>query len=345
MPLSAMPGLIATQNPAASLSHPAPLATTGKVIFVSSTRPGRGDDNVGDDALRPKATWAAALRTLRDSAYTNRDDQIWLMPGHAETITTAAAIPMNVAGVSVFGMGRGASRPQITFATSIAASIAISAANCSIYNVVGIAGIAGLTQPFDVTANDCTLNIEWQDASTTVDAQRAVLATNVNRLDVTCIYRGFTTVSNVVNAVRLSGCNHVNVLLDAYGNNSVGWVDFVTTPSTNVFVKGKMYTYNVRNGSHNVVSSVTGSVWGAEIWDLGAGMLVSGGSGSALAPAYLNVGRLRAVLAAAGLLNIADDVSQTRIEVRQVRAGVSELVDYDLADVDTEDLETVGTSG
>lgn len=338
MPLSGMPGLIATQSPAASLSHPAPLATTGKIIFVSSTRPGRGDDNPGDDPLRPKATWAAALRTLRDSAYSNRGDQIWLMPGHAETITVAAGIPMNVEGVSVFGMGRGASRPRITFESSTAASILISAANCSIFNVVGIAGVAGLTQPFDVTGDDCTLNIEWQDGSTTVDAQRAVLATGVSRLDVSLIYRGFTSVSNVINAIRLSGVRHAQILLDAYGNNLTGWVQFVSSPSSNVFIKGKMYTYNIRNGSHNVVDSAGGSVWGAELFDLAVGATLMGGSGVSLAPAYVNIARLRAVLSAAGLLSIADDLAQARTEVRQVRVGVSELVEYDLAEVDTEDL-------
>lgn len=337
MPLSGMPGLIATQSPAASLSHPAPLATTGKVIFVSSTRAGRGDDNVGDDPLRPKATWVAALRSLRDSAYTNRGDQIWLMPGHQETIRLAAAIPMNVEGVSVFGMGRGASRPRITFASDIAASIAISAVNCSIYNVVGIAGIAGLTQPFDVTADDCTLNIEWQDASVSTAAARAVLATGADRLDLTVAYRGFEATTQVVNAIRLDGCDHVDINLDAFGDNSLSWVEFVGTKSTNVFVRGKMYTDAIINGKQNVVDSVGTSIWGAEIFDLGMGLYLSGGSGAALAPTYVNAVQMRALLSAAGLLTVADDIETLKMEMKQVRFGLSDLVDYDLAEVELSD--------
>lgn len=291
-----MPGLLSPQNPAGSLWHPAPLATTGKIVFVSSTKPGAGDDNVGDDPLRPKATWAGALSYLRSLHTTNRGDQIWLMPGHAETIRRAAAIPMNVAGVSVFGMGRGASRPQITFESSTAASILISAANCSILNVVGIAGIAGLTQPFDVTADDCTLDVEWQDTSTTIDAARAVLATNADRLDVTLAYRGYNGAAHTVNGIRLSGCNHVKIALDAYGSNTVGWVDFISTLSTNVFVTGKTYAYGVTDGSHSVVDTVGSSIWGAELFDLGAGMYLSGGSGAALSPLYLSAAQLLTTL-------------------------------------------------
>ena len=334
MPLTGMPGLIATQSPAASLNHPAPLATSGKVIFVSSTRPERGDDNSGDDPLRPKATWAGALRSLRSSAYTNRGDQIWLMPGHAETIRTGNAIPMNVEGVSVFGMGRGASRPRITFESDTAASIGISAANCSIFNVVGIAGIAGLTQPFDVTADDCTLNIEWQDVSTSLAAARAVLVTGADRLDVTLAYRGFVGTAQVVNAIRLNGCNHVGITLDAYGGNGNSWVEFVSVSSTNVFVRGKTYTDGYTNGSHNIIDQTGSSIWGAELFDLGMGAMLSGGSGSALAAQYVNAASLTAILNAAGLFEVVDDIAQMKIDLERVRFGVSDLVEYDLADIE-----------
>ena len=338
MPLSGMPGLLSPQNPAGSLWHPAPLATTGKIVFVDSTKPGVADDNVGDDPLRPKATWVAALRYLRSQNVTNRGDQIWLMPNHQETVRLAAGIPMNVAGVSVFGMGQGASRPRITFESDAAASILVSAANCGIYNVVGIANIAGLTQPFDVTGSDCHLDIEWQDTSAALSAARAVLATGADRLDFTVAYRGFVSGTQVVNAVRLNDCNHVAVTLDAYGVNSQAWVEFVSTLSTNVFVKGKTYTEGYLDGSHNVLDSVGGSIWGAEIFDLGMGVYVSGGSGSALAPTYVNAVQLKAILKAAGLLDIGDEIAQLKLQMAQIRLGVSTLVDFDLTEVDSDPL-------
>ena len=341
MPLSGMPGLLSPQNPAGSLWHPAPLATTGKIVFVDSTKPGRADDNVGDDPLRPKATWGGALRYLRSLNVANRGDQIWLMPGHAETLRRAGEIPMDVAGVSVFGMGKGASRPRITFEGDAAASILISAANCAILGVVGIAGIAGLTQPFDVTADDCMLDIEWQDASTSLSATRAVRATGADRLTIALAYRGFTSGGQVVNGVRLSDCNHVDIILDAYGVNSVGWVEFVSTLSSNVFVRGNTYTDGYIDGSHNVVDTVGGSFWGAEIFDLGMGVRLSGGSGSALAPASVNAVQLKAILQAAGLLDIQDEVEQLKLQMAQIRFGVSTLVDYDLTEVDADPLTSL----
>lgn len=336
MPLSGMPGLLSPQNPAGSLWHPAPLATTGKIVFVDSTKPGAADDNVGDDALRPKATWVAALRYLRSLNVTNRGDQIWLMPGHQETVRLAAGIPMNVAGVAVFGMGRGASRPRITFESDTAASILLSAANCSILNVVGIAGIAGLTQPFDVTADDCTLDIEWQDASTATAVVRAVSATGANRFDCTLAYRGFTATAQVVNAIRLNECDHVAITLDAFGGNSVAWVEFVTTKSQNVFVRGKAYTDGIINGTHNVLDSVGTSIWGAEIFDLGMGVYLSGGSGSALAPMHVNAVQLKAILDAAGLLNVNEEIERLKREMQRIRFGVSVLIDQDLTELDTD---------
>ena len=186
--LTGMPGLLAPQSPAASLAHPAPLATTGRIVYVSSTRPGRGDDNVGDDPSRPKATTQAAIRACR----ANRGDIIVPMPGHAETLRIAGAIDLNVAGVSIFGIGNGADRPTYTFESSTAASILFSAASCRMFNVIGIPGIAAPANPFDVTANDCALNIEWQDVSATLSAARAIRATSVSRFAAHLKYLGFT---------------------------------------------------------------------------------------------------------------------------------------------------------
>jgi hypothetical protein len=260
------------------------------------------------------------------------------MPGHAETIRTAAAIPMNVAGVSVFGMGRGASRPRITFASSTEASILISAANCSILNVVGIAGVAGLTQPFDITGDDCALHIEWQDGANPTDAARAVLATGVSRLHVTLKYRGFTNGQNVVSGLRLIDCTDVQIDLDAYGTNSVGWVELAATLSTNVFVGGRSYTYNVTDGSHLVVDTVGGSVWGVDMFDIGAGGHMSGGSGSAIAPAWVSAVQLKAILDAAGLLDVGDELKRLKLHMQQIRFGVSMMVDQDLTELDSDPL-------
>lgn len=332
MALTAFPGLVATRSPAASLSHPAPLATTGRIIYVSSTQAGSANDNVGDNPLRPKATWAGSIAR----GVANRGDQIWLMPGHRETVRTAGGITMNVEGIDVIGMGIGDTRPVITFESATTASVLLSANSCSVYNVVGTTGIASLSQPFDVTGDDCTLDIEWQDASSALSAARAVLATGVTRLNIALKYRGLRGGSNVVNGIRLNDCSDVEIVLDAYGNNSVAWVEMVGVFSSNVFVSGRAYTDLVTDGSQNVIDTIGGSFWGAELFDMGAGVRMSGGSGSAVAQTYLNKEQLDAVLDAAGLLDVGDEIARLKRSMEQIRFGLTLLTDHDLTALDAD---------
>ena len=304
--LTGMPGLLAPQSPAASMAHPAALATTGRIVYVSSTRAGRGDDNVGDDPNRPKATTQAAIRACR----ANRGDIIVGMPGHAETLRVADAINFSVAGVSFFGLGNGADRPTYTFETSTAACISFSAASCRMFNVVGIPGIADLTNPFNVTANDCALNIEWQDASATLDARRAILATAVSRLNIALTYQGYTTTRNVLNAVQLNGCRHVDIDIDAYGYAWSAWIEFVTSPCYNVKVSGTLFTSDVTDGTHNVVDTVGDSEWSADFMDVSAGGRFLGGSGRSLYEPWSGTQSILTVLRALGVIDLSEDIAE-----------------------------------
>lgn len=86
-------------------SHP------GNVLFVDSTHPAATDAlGAGQSPDTPLATldYAVGLCTA------NHGDVIYVMPGHAETVATAAAIDIDVAGVKVVGVGWGASRPTFT---------------------------------------------------------------------------------------------------------------------------------------------------------------------------------------------------------------------------------------
>ena len=67
-----------------------------------------------------------------------RGDIIMVMPGHAETISAAAGITMDVNGVAIIGLGTGLLRPTITFDTVTTAAISWTADYCSIQNFVFI---------------------------------------------------------------------------------------------------------------------------------------------------------------------------------------------------------------
>lgn len=244
---------------------------SGKVFWVSSN--GGSDINAGT-RQRPRATIAGALALC----VADRGDVIICKSQHAETITAAAQIALNVSGVSVIGMGAGADRPTLTFGTSAVASVAISANNVTVQNIVGVTAINALTNPFNVTGNDCYLDIEWQDPTTILEALRAVLATTVSRLSAKIKYKGQTGGSSNLNAIALVGVTGARLNIDYNGILTTGVVQFKTTACKDVVVNGYMYVSGTTNGSLDIVDTVGGSTWYGRIDDGAAGKTFSGGS-------------------------------------------------------------------
>jgi hypothetical protein len=244
------------------------------------------DSNHGSNGN--EGTWEMPYATIDHAigkCTANGGDIIVVKPGHAETLASAGAITADIAGVTIYGLGNDADRPELTFSTSTAASCLVTAANVKILNIVGIAGINALANPFHIQASGFTGDIEWRDDSSTVEAARAVLTTAAaDRLSLRLKYRGQPTGDACVNAVRLVGVDGADIEIDAYGLASTGWIEFITTASTNVNINGRMYNQGTTDGSKNVIN--TGGLsctWDAVIFDVTAGASYSGGSGAALA--------------------------------------------------------------
>lgn len=127
------------------------LGTTGNLIFVDSAT-GRSTWD-GQSADRACATIDQAV----NQATASKGDIIVVMPGHAETLSAAAAIAIDKAGLTIIGLGRGTDRPQITF-DNTAATITISAANTVIRNIHFINDVDSLVVGLVVTAAHCLLD-------------------------------------------------------------------------------------------------------------------------------------------------------------------------------------------
>lgn len=249
---------------------------SGKVFWVTSN--GGSDINAGT-RTRPRATIAGALSLCK----ADRGDIIMCKSGHVETVSAAAGIAIATSGVSIIGLGQGADRPTLTFGTSTAASVTVTANNVTIQNIVGVTAINGLLNPFNVTGNDCYLDIEWQDPTTILEALRAVLATSVSRLSVKLKYKGQTGGSSNLNAIALVGVTGARINIDYVGILTTAVVQFKTTACKDVVVNGYMYVSGTTNGSLDVVDTVTGSTWYARIDDGAAGKTFAGGSAQAFA--------------------------------------------------------------
>lgn len=132
-----------------------PMFTTGQVFFVGNNTAGvsGSNGNPGTSALQPFSTIAYAISQCK----ANNGDVIYLLPGHAETVT-ATNVNLSTAGISVIGLGTGLSRPTFTFGAA-AATCAVSAANCAWRGCHFVANFADVAAAFTLsTAKDFVLD-------------------------------------------------------------------------------------------------------------------------------------------------------------------------------------------
>lgn len=109
-----------------------PILTTGNVFFVDSGSDGRLDAaDRGRDPDTPFATIDYAIgRCTADNG-----DFILVAAGHTESVTAAAGIVCDVAGITIIGLGNSNNRPTITFATSTLADLDITADDVRLSNL------------------------------------------------------------------------------------------------------------------------------------------------------------------------------------------------------------------
>ncbi len=318
-------------------NKPIDMTISGNVFFVGKTPEGQA----GSNGYSGTYNWPFATIDFAIGKCTaNHGDIIFVKAGHTETITTAGGIAAEVAGISIIGLGSGGDRPTITFgSTDNSASMTITAASVTVENIIGTTTDDGLSNPFNVTGNDCWLDIEWRDASSTVEAARAVQATTVSNLYVKLKYVGFTAGNACVNAVNLVAVTGARIIIDAYGEFSTGVVEMVTTASTDVLVGGYFYNDNVALTKNVVNTGGLACTWFAYGWDGKGSYAFSGGSTAGLAVEDLSI--LVATVGALTDVAATGVVTDTDTIMAYVKQLVTELQVMDgLLDVPTADAVT-----
>lgn len=268
----------------------------------------------GDDAFSGKSP-SHAFRTLtkaKDSCAA--DDYIAVADNFALTVSAAAGQVWDKAGVTIVGFGVGDRKPTVTFGTSTSASFDITADNVKLLNFIGLAAIDGLTKPFNVTGDGFVGNLEWHDASSTVEAATALRLDTADNFDVRLKYRGFVAGNATTSAVLLDGVSNGKLDVDFYGIVSTAVVNMVDVLSTNIAVTGRMYTSGVTNYSRLVVDTITGSIWTAVVLDATAGAEVIGSNVAAFAAATPGAVAAAVAAVAADLGDVADAALADTIE-------------------------------
>ncbi len=233
----------------------------GNVYWVSSTQGGASNGNRGTFD-RPFSTIDYAVgRCAAD-----KGDVIMVKPGHLETVTAAGGIALDVAGISVIGLGTGSKRPQVNFTTAVGASMTVTAANVTVQNILFTGGIDALTGPITLGAADCALiNIETRD----VTGQ----ATDFIVTDDACdrlMIRGWkhlgAAAAGADTAISLVGGDDWLIDdFDIYGNFAVAAIENVTTASARVRIGGGaghnyIWTENAADVAITLVATTTGNV-------------------------------------------------------------------------------------
>jgi hypothetical protein len=212
-----------------------PLVQThpGKAFWVSNATTGLlqgqrgGSDSNRGTFDSPFATIAYAV----SQCVANRGDIVFVKPGHAETISTAAILTLTIAGVAIIGLGQGSNRPTLTF-TAAAANIPVTAANITVHNILHKANFADIVSAYTVTgtavASDFTVdNCEFRDGSSILNFLKTVTGNaTANSLD------GFTYSNNKVFGLATTAASQACIM--AAANDRQSYLDnFVVYPVLN----------------------------------------------------------------------------------------------------------------
>lgn len=189
----------------------------------------------------------------------DRGDIIFIKPGHAETVASAAAIAVDVAGVAIIGLGQGSKRPTFNF-TATAATITVSAANCSLKNLLLTGGIDAVVSPLVVSGADCVLDsLTLRDV--TGQMTDGVLTTaGADRLRITRHRHEGDTAAGTNTAIALVGGTRIDIDIEhMVGNFAVGGINIRTTATTLLSVHDVDHFRTTNAADIFIVDTITGS--------------------------------------------------------------------------------------
>ena len=154
-----------------------PLLTTGKVFHVDSGATAADNDNAATNPAQPAATLDGAIGKCTAS----NGDVILIAPGHTETLSAAAAITCDVAGVTIIGMGVGGQRPTFTLDTATSVDINVTAADVQLHNCIFSMHYADIAGVFDLSAAGFVLNkCRFVDTAGSMNFVELIVCTTTN---------------------------------------------------------------------------------------------------------------------------------------------------------------------
>ncbi len=243
--------------------------TSGNEFFVSSVRGSSGND--GRSFGSAKATIAQAL------ALCVAGDVIYVAEDHVESVVAAGGIDINVAGVSVIGLGRGSRKPTITISTLTTATIKLSAANTLLKNFRVVGNIDSLVKVFDLAADYVTV----EDVDVFSSSTKEILS--------------FFNIATTFDFTTLRGCRCFQPTDPAGTDGAANTGGVYLVDSENVLIEdcefnGNFETAIIHNKTTAALNLVVKGLRGQQLLS-GAEpfQLVAGATGYAMGPGHVNV--------------------------------------------------------
>ncbi len=207
--------------------------TTGDIYWVDSGSSTGGDTvGHGDNPDKPFLTIDYAVGQCTAS----NGDRIYVMPGHAEVVSAAADLALDVVGITIIGIGDGASTPTVTLNTINSADVDVDAANVTIENLHFIAAEDDIAVCLDVnaigfTCRKCRFTQSAADKNFLVCVQDAAAAASDGITVEDCYALQFDAAGTHFINFSGTGTGHIvrrNVLLGDWGTMAIGGAGVVT---------------------------------------------------------------------------------------------------------------------
>lgn len=231
-------------------------APVGNVFYVGSTV--TGAENTASRGKTP-GTALATIDYAVGLCTASQGDIIIVLPGHIETITAAAGLDLDVAGITIIGSGEGRNKPKIIFTTAATADMDVDAANITLENFfIDCTGVDSLNAAIDVNAANFTLRkceIEISDATGQCDIVLTADATGATRLVVEGCYFHGAGDSTVGIAIDMVGGDDVMIrdnVFDGYFGTT-GAIQNATTAGTNLNIIGNTIVNRTADGNNKVI--------------------------------------------------------------------------------------------
>lgn len=245
---------------------PVNMPHSGKVFWVNNSsviaEDGIGGSNGNDGTYRqPFATLDYAVGKCK----AGRGDTIYIMPGHAESLTTADGVDVDVADVRIIGLGRGLKRAKFTYDLA-AGEFVIGAANVRIENLWFVPSVTIVTKAIEVEAagdNYEIVGCRFGDAETAGTDEFLICITVVAGADNGLIQGNYMDMGTAGAATGITVATSIgtqildNVIIGDYSTSNIA---FITTAPVATSIMRNVLVNGVAGGLNTepVIEGLTG---------------------------------------------------------------------------------------